>query len=98
MAHFVSQVRLAWHCIDDTVHRRYDRIPWATVGSLAGALAYFILPLDLIPDWIAGSGFLDDAAVLGAVMRAFDADLRRYAAWRERQSEPPYAMRPASAS
>ena len=35
---------------------------------LLAALAYFILPFDLIPDMIAGLGFADDAALLTAVI------------------------------
>lgn len=31
---------------------------------LLGALVYFIVPTDLIPDFIAGLGFTDDATVL----------------------------------
>ena len=31
---------------------------------LLGALAYFVLPTDLVPDFIAGLGFTDDATVL----------------------------------
>lgn len=36
---------------------------------IIGALGYFILPLDLVPDVIAGAGFLDDAAALLAVIK-----------------------------
>lgn len=33
-------------------------------GIICGALGYFILPTDLIPDFIAALGFTDDLAVL----------------------------------
>ena len=36
---------------------------------IIGALGYFILPVDLVPDVIAGAGFLDDAAALLAVIK-----------------------------
>ena len=36
---------------------------------LAAALAYFIFPVDVIPDAIVGLGFTDDAAVLYAALR-----------------------------
>lgn len=35
---------------------------------LLAALAYFILPFDLIPDMIPALGFTDDAALLTAVI------------------------------
>ena len=37
-------------------------------GMLLAALAYFILPFDLIPDMIAGLGYADDMALLTAVI------------------------------
>ncbi len=39
---------------------------WAKT-TIYGALAYFVLPADLIPDFIPGAGFTDD---LGAILTA----------------------------
>src|SRR3546814_14289467 len=36
---------------------------------LLAALAYFVVPSDMIPDFIAGLGFTDDATVLFATVR-----------------------------
>jgi len=36
---------------------------------LMGALAYFIMPVDVVPDFIAVLGFTDDAAVLMLALR-----------------------------
>lgn len=38
-------------------------------ATLAGALAYFILPTDFFPDFLAGFGFSDDFAVLMLVLK-----------------------------
>ena len=32
--------------------------------TLFAALAYFVMPFDVIPDFLAGIGFTDDAAVI----------------------------------
>ena len=37
---------------------------------IIGALGYFILPIDLIPDAIPTAGFTDDLAALGAIISA----------------------------
>jgi uncharacterized membrane protein YkvA (DUF1232 family) len=37
---------------------------------LLGALAYFVMPFDLIPDFLVAFGFSDDAAVLMAAITA----------------------------
>jgi uncharacterized membrane protein YkvA (DUF1232 family) len=33
-------------------------------GKILGALGYFILPIDVIPDWIPVAGYTDDLAAL----------------------------------
>ncbi|MGE0152669.1 MAG: YkvA family protein [Reyranellaceae bacterium] len=38
--------------------------PTRVRAVLLGALAYFVMPADLVPDFIAGLGFTDDATVL----------------------------------
>ena len=40
---------------------------------LIGAIAYFVLPFDLIPDYIPVIGYTDDAAVLAAALRLVTA-------------------------
>ena len=44
--------------------------PTRTKGILLAALAYFILPLDSLPDFIIGFGFTDDIAVIAAAISA----------------------------
>lgn len=48
-----------------------------------GALGYFISPLDVIPDVILGTGFLDDASVLtlalGAVVNSITSPVKNTA-------------------
>lgn len=60
--------------IDDLVSVYYCAIdpatPLQSKAVLLAALAYFIMPFDLVPDFIALLGFADDAAVLYAAIRA----------------------------
>ncbi len=39
--------------------------PTSAKAILVAALAYFVIPADLIPDVLIGAGFLDDATVIG---------------------------------
>jgi len=43
--------------------------PRPVKAMLLAALAYFVVPSDLIPDFVAGLGFTDDATVLFATLR-----------------------------
>lgn len=45
---------------------------------IAGALAYVVFPIDIIPDFILGVGFLDDAFVLGFVMKQLMGEIDKY--------------------
>ena len=45
---------------------------------IAGALAYVVFPIDIIPDFILGVGFLDDAFVLGFVVKQLSGDIDKY--------------------
>ena len=77
---FVAHVKLGFQLVKDYARGNYRSIPWWSVASVAAGLSYVLLPTDLIPDFIPGIGFLDDAAVLAAVMAGIREDLKKYAA------------------
>ena len=51
--------------------------PTAAKGMMLGALAYFVMPIDAIPDIFAGIGFTDDAAVFAALIATLGANIKR---------------------
>lgn len=61
---FLDELLAAYYCAID------PETPLQVKAILFGALAYFIMPVDLIPDFVAWFGFTDDAAVLFAAIRA----------------------------
>jgi uncharacterized membrane protein YkvA (DUF1232 family) len=61
---FAEDAVAAYYCSID------PKTPTQAKAILVGALAYFILPTDLVPDFIAMVGYGDDAAVLAAAIRA----------------------------
>lgn len=56
-------------------------VPASTRAMIGGALAYFVLPVDLLPEaLLAGAGFMDDLVLAAAVLsQAFGGDLEPYA-------------------
>ena len=53
-------------------------MPWTSLLSLIGALLYFVMPLDLLPDFAVAIGLLDDAAILGWVLGSVSEDIDRF--------------------
>lgn len=59
---FSEDIVAAYFCALD------KKTPTHVRGVLLAALAYFILPIDLIPDFIVGIGFSDDLAVIATAL------------------------------
>jgi uncharacterized membrane protein YkvA (DUF1232 family) len=60
---FAEDLLAAYYCAFDKQTPRHVQV------TLLGALAYFILPFDFIPDMMPVLGFTDDAAVLATAIR-----------------------------
>jgi uncharacterized membrane protein YkvA (DUF1232 family) len=56
---------------------RDPQTPMAAKGIMMGALAYFVLPVDAVPDVLLGIGFTDDAAVITALLATLGANVKR---------------------
>jgi uncharacterized membrane protein YkvA (DUF1232 family) len=50
--------------------------PLRTKGIIMAGLAYFVLPTDVIPDFLAGFGFTDDAAVLMMMLSMVSSSIK----------------------
>lgn len=67
---FTRDVVAAYYCALD------PNTPMRTRGILLGALAYFVLPFDFVPDFFAVVGFSDDIAVLTAAFAAIAGQIK----------------------
>jgi len=67
---FAEDLLAAYYCA-------FDRdTPLQVKAALLAALAYFVLPIDFMPDVMPLLGFTDDAAVLATAIRMVAAHLR----------------------
>lgn len=55
---FIDEVVAAYYCALD------PETPASVRATLLAALAYFVMPFDIVPDFIVGFGFSDDITVL----------------------------------
>jgi uncharacterized membrane protein YkvA (DUF1232 family) len=68
---FARDVVASFYCAIDPATPRYSR------GILLAALAYFVLPLDVVPDFFAVVGFSDDMAVLAMAFSAIRGNIKQ---------------------
>jgi uncharacterized membrane protein YkvA (DUF1232 family) len=67
----IEKALILYFCMRDP-----DTPRWAR-GVIVGALVYFVLPLDLVPDFLPGIGFTDDLGVLVAALTTILAHVKR---------------------
>src|SRR6187551_3207332 len=70
MLPFAEDLVAAYYCAFDR------QTPLPVKASLVGAIAYFVLPVDAIPDVLPVIGFTDDAAVLAATVKLVASSIR----------------------
>ena len=66
---FAEDLLAAYYCAFDR------QTPAHVKAALVGAIAYFVLPADLIPDVLPVIGYTDDAAMLAAAIRLVAAHI-----------------------
>lgn len=67
---FSRDVVAAYYCATDST------TPTRVRGVLLAALGYFVLPIDIVPDFFALVGFSDDVAVLAAAFRMIQTHIK----------------------
>ena len=59
----------------------YRNVSTRSLITIVAGVLYFVIPIDLIPDFIFGLGLADDAAVIGYVFSVVQAEVRDFEAW-----------------
>jgi uncharacterized membrane protein YkvA (DUF1232 family) len=67
---FAEDALAAYYCAFD------PKTPTRVRGVLLAALAYFVVPADMIPDFVPALGFTDDAAVILGVLQMVTAHIQ----------------------
>lgn len=75
---FSEDLKFSISLVKDWSTNNYREIPKKSIISIVVAIIYFVIPTDLIPDFILGTGFLDDAAILSYMFSLIKDDLDNY--------------------
>ena len=73
--------------LKDVKNGVYPEVPWFTIATVALSLLYVLNPMDIIPDFIPGLGYIDDMAVLSIGVGWIETDLHRYLDWKIKEGK-----------
>ena len=90
-APFVEEAASAYYCATDPA------TPATVKAMLMAALAYFVVPSDMIPDFIVGLGFSDDATVLLATVSLVSSHMKARHRHRARRALQRLGLKPGAA-
>ena len=76
---FIDDLKLLFEMITD---KEYS-LDTKRYLIIAGAIAYVVLPTDIIPDFIPGIGFIDDAFVIGITIKQLKDEIENYKRFKE---------------
>ena len=69
-------------------NKDYVEVPWKSILMLTAGLVYFVMPLDLIPDFIPALGLLDDASLMVWIFATLRKDIEAFEAWEQNRVAP----------
>ena len=84
---FAEIGKIMFAMLKDIKNGRYPEVPWFAIAAISMALLYVLNPLDIIPDFIPGIGYIDDLAVMTISMGWIETDLHKYLDWRLKETE-----------
>lgn len=87
LAEVWDKLQLLFKLVKDWVSGEYTGISKGAMVWIIAGLVYFVSPVDIIPDVIVGAGFVDDATVLGFIIKQVNSEIEAYRAWRESRGE-----------
>ncbi len=78
-----ERLRVITRMIGAFAKGQYKEVPWKTIMMLVAGLIYFLMPLDLLPDFIPVTGFIDDFTVIMLISGAFKQDIDDFLLWEQ---------------
>ena len=61
----------------------YQGVSNRTIVVLVAAILYFVVPMDVIPDFLLGWGLIDDLAVISYVFNQVDDEIEAFKTWQD---------------
>lgn len=85
---FFEKVRTLLRMLRSYVNGEYRHIPWKSLLMIIGALIYFLMPIDLIPDIIPVAGLADDISIIFLVFGSINEDIEAFLEYEQSKRAP----------
>lgn len=82
-----TQLMACFRLIQAYAKGSYREIPWASLVMIVASVIYFVMPVDLIPDFILAFGLVDDAALIGWTVKTFSSDIDAFVEWESNHAD-----------
>ncbi|MAZ73877.1 MAG: hypothetical protein CMC70_12105 [Flavobacteriaceae bacterium] len=87
LSKYVEISKIMLGMVKDMKRGTYTSVPWFVIATIVMALLYILNPMDLVPDFIPGIGYVDDLAVLSLGIGWIETDIHKYLDWKLSQNK-----------
>ena len=78
---FIEEIKTLIRLVRAYLNGSYSQISQTSIVLILAGLIYLVNPLDVVPDFLLGVGFLDDATVLGFVILRTKSEIQKFLDW-----------------
>jgi uncharacterized membrane protein YkvA (DUF1232 family) len=75
---FIEKIRTLVRMVLAYRSGEYTEISWKSMLMVVGGLLYFVMPIDIIPDFIPGVGLLDDLSVIMFLFKTISEEIAAF--------------------
>ncbi|UOQ94466.1 YkvA family protein [Halobacillus shinanisalinarum] len=76
-----EELQLMFQMVRDWARGDYQKAPKGSIVAIVGGVLYFVIPLDVLPDFIPVAGLIDDVYIINLVIKQVNSDLQAYKRW-----------------
>jgi len=81
LASLLEPITASFRLLKAYANGQYRDISLESLALIVASIIYFVMPIDVIPDFIIALGFTDDAALLAWTLKSVSSDIEKFLKW-----------------